>query len=135
MTKRSTSSLSHRSTKGLKIAILLLIILFVAEAIGGFIYINSKADKVDGNTSSQTTNPAPADKTKGASSTDRIVMTINGSHDTYVLRGEEYVEGYCHAVDLDEGDITSSIEMTTRSPTPLPTRKNNQRAASESCMW
>ncbi|MDO5117766.1 MAG: DUF5011 domain-containing protein [Eggerthellaceae bacterium] len=110
-TTRTTKTRSGRSTKGLKIAIILLIIVFVAEAIGGFFYINSKADKVASDTTGQTTNPDVTDKTKGASSTDRIVMTINGSHDTYVLRGEEYVEGYCHAVDLDEGDITASIEI------------------------
>ena len=100
-----------RSTKGLMIVIALLAIIFVAEAIGGFFYINSKMENVDSGTANPTANPAPADKTKGTSSSDRIVMTLNGSHDTYVLRGENYVEGYCHAVDLDEGDITSSIEI------------------------
>ena len=107
---RTRNAASNRSTKGLKILIALLAIVLAAEAIGGFAYIRSKLVGTDPATSGQTENPAPADKSKGASSTDRIVMTLNGSHDTYVLRGEEYVEGGCHAVDLDEGDITSSIE-------------------------
>lgn len=116
MTKRTQTAPNGqgskgRSMKGLKIAIVLLVIVFIAEAIGGFFYISSKAGKTDSGTGTTTENPAPTDKSKGTSSSDRIVMTINGSHDTYVLRGEQYVEGGCHAVDLDEGDITASIEI------------------------
>lgn len=43
---------------------------------------------------------------------DDVVMTIAGDRDTYVLKGEEYIEAGCHAVDPDVGDITSSIETT-----------------------
>ncbi len=38
-----------------------------------------------------------------------VVMTLGGSQTTYVLVGEEYLEAGCHAVDPDEGDITSTI--------------------------
>lgn len=45
-------------------------------------------------------------------SADDVVMTVAGDRDTYVLKGEEYIEAGCHAVDPDVGDITSSIETT-----------------------
>ena len=116
MTKRTQTAPNGqgskgRSMKGLKNTIVLLSNVFIAEAIGGFFYISSKAGKADSGTGTTTENPAPTDKSKGTASSDRIVMTINGSHDTYVLRGEQYVEGGCHAVDLDEGDIIASIEI------------------------
>ncbi len=36
----------------------------------------------------------------------RIVMTLGGSADTYVKRGEGYVDGGCYAHDRDDGMIT-----------------------------
>ncbi len=41
---------------------------------------------------------------------DDVVMTVAGDVDTYVLKGEEYLEAGCHAVDPDAGDITDSVE-------------------------
>lgn len=43
---------------------------------------------------------------------DDVVMTVAGDVDTYVLKGEEYLEAGCHAVDPDVGDITSSVETS-----------------------
>lgn len=43
---------------------------------------------------------------------DNVVMTVAGDVDTYVLKGEEYLEAGCHAVDPDAGDITSSVETS-----------------------
>lgn len=45
-------------------------------------------------------------------SADDVVMTVAGDRDTYVLKGEEYIEAGCHAVDPDVGDITSSVETS-----------------------
>jgi len=39
-----------------------------------------------------------------------VVMTLGGSADTYVLKGEDYLEAGCHAVDRTEGDITSTVK-------------------------
>ena len=47
-------------------------------------------------------------------------MTLGGDEDTYVLKGEDYIEGGCHAVEPEDGDITSSIvtegEVDTSKP-------------------
>ena len=40
----------------------------------------------------------------------RIVMTLRGSADTMVLKGESYIEPGCRATDKQEGDISASIE-------------------------
>ena len=39
----------------------------------------------------------------------RIVMTLAGSADTYVKRGESYVEGGCYAHDAADGQITDKV--------------------------
>ncbi len=67
-------------------------------------------------------------------------MTLGGSADTYVLQGEEYLEAGCHAVDPEEGDITStvvvegspdtSVRVITSSRTPPPPRTDPSRARS-----
>ena len=42
-----------------------------------------------------------------------IVMTLHGDEDTLVLKGEQYIEGGCHAVDVAaRKDITSSIAIS-----------------------
>lgn len=40
---------------------------------------------------------------------DNIVMTLGGSRDTYVLKGEEYLEAGCHAIETGVGDITDTV--------------------------
>lgn len=39
----------------------------------------------------------------------RIVMTLAGSADTYVKRGESYTEGGCYAHDATDGQITDKV--------------------------
>jgi peptidoglycan/xylan/chitin deacetylase (PgdA/CDA1 family) len=39
----------------------------------------------------------------------RIVMTLAGSADTYVKRGESYIEGGCYAHDATDGQITDKV--------------------------
>lgn len=47
-------------------------------------------------------------------------MTLGGSADTFVLVGEEYLEAGCHAVDLEEGDITSTVVVEGVPDTSTP---------------
>ena len=51
---------------------------------------------------------------------DDVVMTLGGSADTYVLRGEEYLEAGCHAVDLKEGDISETVIIGGAPDTAMP---------------
>ncbi|MDO4854445.1 MAG: DUF5011 domain-containing protein [Coriobacteriia bacterium] len=53
--------------------------------------------------------------TNGTSSTDnadkgQIILTLGGSADTYVAKGEEYIESGCHAFDKTDGNITSQVK-------------------------
>jgi peptidoglycan/xylan/chitin deacetylase (PgdA/CDA1 family) len=41
-----------------------------------------------------------------------IVMTLGGSADTYVKRGEDYVDGGCYAHDRTDGMITDKVTAT-----------------------
>ena len=47
---------------------------------------------------------------------DDVVMTLGGSADTYVLEGEDYLEAGCHALDPEEGDITSTVVVEKGLP-------------------
>lgn len=42
----------------------------------------------------------------------RVVMTLCGSHDTYVRLGESYIEGGCLVRDRKDGSLTSSVHVT-----------------------
>ena len=77
---------------------------------------------------------------------DDVVMTIAGDRDTDVLKGEEYIEAGCHAVDPDTGDITSSggnhrhreLQRAGRlrgEPTPPPPPTARRRRPSAMSMW
>ncbi len=45
-----------------------------------------------------------------AASSSQIILTLAGSADTYVAKGEEYIESGCHAFDKTDGDITSQLK-------------------------
>ena len=47
-----------------------------------------------------------------AAISENIVMTLQGSKDTYVLKGESYIESGCHATDKEEGSITGSVKAS-----------------------
>ncbi|WP_165061927.1 immunoglobulin-like domain-containing protein [Adlercreutzia sp. ZJ154] len=52
-----------------------------------------------------------------------VVMTLGGSRNTYVLKGEEYLEAGCHAVDPDaqnSPDITSTVQISGNVDTSVP---------------
>ena len=42
----------------------------------------------------------------------RIVLSLGGDEDTYVKQGEDYIEGGCHARDVQEGNLTSSVKVS-----------------------
>lgn len=42
----------------------------------------------------------------------RIIMNLNGSEDTYVLKGESYIESGCHVLDKEEGDLTDRVQTS-----------------------
>ena len=63
----------------------------------------------------QTSQAASSSSATGASSTDaadkgQIILTLGGSADTYVAKGEEYIESGCHAFDKTDGNITSQVK-------------------------
>lgn len=41
----------------------------------------------------------------------QMVMNLNGSADTYVKQGQPYIESGCHVIDMNEGNLTSSVEV------------------------
>lgn len=42
---------------------------------------------------------------------NRIIINLNGSENTYVLKNEKYVESGCHVVDKKDGNITSEVTV------------------------
>jgi len=76
----------------------------------------------DATSSSQATATDSASTTDTASSTSttpvttapdgRIVLSLDGDEDTYVKQGESYIEGGCHARDVQEGNLTSSVQVS-----------------------
>ncbi len=41
----------------------------------------------------------------------RLVMNLNGSEETYVKKGEPYIESGCHVIDKKEGNLTSKVQI------------------------
>ncbi len=39
-------------------------------------------------------------------------MNLNGSQDTYVLKGQKYIESGCHVIDQNEGNLTDQVKIT-----------------------
>lgn len=42
---------------------------------------------------------------------DALIMNLNGSADTYVKQGEQYIESGCHVIDKNEGNLTSMVQI------------------------
>ena len=51
---------------------------------------------------------------------DTVTMTLGSGPETYVLKGEEYLEPGCHAFDANEGDVTSSVAIDGAVDTATP---------------
>ncbi len=49
-----------------------------------------------------------------------IVIGVNGSETTYVLKGEQYVEGGAHAIEPEDGVLTGNIVTTGTVDTNTP---------------
>ena len=47
----------------------------------------------------------------------QIVMNLNGSQDTYVLKGQKYIESGCHVIDQNEGNLTDQVKITGKVDT------------------
>ena len=65
-----------------------------------------------------TSNTASAEEAAPVAET--VTMTLGGGPETYVLKGEEYLEPGCHAFDANEGDITSSVAIDGSVDTTTP---------------
>lgn len=67
----------------------------------------------EGTAQEETQEDTTADESStGLPNDGRIVMTLAGSADTYVKRGESYVEGGCYAHDATDGQITDKVTET-----------------------
>ena len=50
----------------------------------------------------------------------RIVMNLNGSEDTYVLKDDPYIESFCHVIDKKTGQQISDITINGNVDTSTP---------------
>lgn len=69
--------------------------------------------------------PTPTHKTLTRNSVPKldpgnIVIGVNGSETTYVLKGEQYVEGGAHAIEPEDGVLTPNITTTGTVDTNTP---------------
>lgn len=90
-----------------------LVALLVAAGVAVTLALDAQggARRADDSLTVADTAAQDASPSQGASgSSDRIVMTLGGSADTYVLVGEDYLEAGCHAVDRQGGDVTASVQ-------------------------
>lgn len=47
----------------------------------------------------------------------QIIMNLNGSQDTYVIKGQKYIESGCHVIDQNEGDLTHQVKISGKVDT------------------
>ena len=87
------------------------------RAVGRFRLVGGPSDPAPG---SDLLASAGSDQVAERKTADDVVMTLGGSADTYVLQGEEYLEAGCHAVDPEEGDITSTVVVEGSPDTSVP---------------
>lgn len=50
----------------------------------------------------------------------RIVMNLNGSEDTYILKDDPYIESFCHVIDKKTGQQISDITINGNVDTSTP---------------
>ena len=129
----------RRSRKGLVAAV--LAIALIAMGAGGFFMLNRGSDAetnatptpaVSQNQSenasvsdTQSTEPETTDEGSGTSAAapadpGDIVIGVNGDPDTYVLVGEEYIEGGAHAAEPIDGILNNAIETNGDVDTSTP---------------
>ena len=89
---------------GIAVVVVILIVVLALRGCGG----GENADTQDASSDANniyTTEATPLEE-------GRIVMTLGGDADTIVLLGEDYIESGCHAIDKQEGNITTNVQIT-----------------------
>lgn len=114
--RTTTSARPPRSKAPLVVAIVVILAIAAVVAALAFAFGNGsgpEAQKVGSSAEPMSSTTFSEDlPSETVVAADDVVMTIAGDRETYVLKGEEYIESGCHAVDPDVGDITSSVEVT-----------------------
>lgn len=111
----------RRIVAGVLCAILVAVgVFFAANALGGAGATND-ATNPDASTNFDAANPEASSSGEEAVAppvADSIVMTLNGGKDTYVLVGENFLDGGCHAYDAAEGNlpVTTTGDVDTATP-------------------
>ena len=119
--RRRSSRQRRRRTVGIVVAavaiVAVAVVAFVLPRILGG--TGSSAASTPANTTGSVS-ATDASSSSSASSTTpvtnapdgRIVLSLGGDEDTYVKQGEDYIEGGCHARDVQEGNLTSSVKVS-----------------------
>lgn len=104
------------------IAVLLAVLAIVAVGVVALVFFTQRTAPEQTSTEFNTFGDAPQTRQAGIPgagaganvAAEGVVMTLGGSADTYVLRGEQYLEAGCHALDQNatgENDITSTVTI------------------------
>ena len=90
--------------------IILLVVAIVLLGVVAFLFLNKPQNTGDTAVSgSDSESLAVSDANTSTVQSDTIVMTIKGDSKTRVLKGEEYLEAGCHAVDTQNKEILSDV--------------------------
>ena len=117
----SSRTRTARRRRHVIIAVAAVVIIGVALALFAIprLFGSSGADAASSSQTSATTSTPTADTSTSSSTTPvttapdgRIVLSLGGDEDTYVKQGEDYIEGGCHARDVQEGNLTSSVQIS-----------------------
>jgi peptidoglycan/xylan/chitin deacetylase (PgdA/CDA1 family) len=78
-------------------------------AFSGMKGLSGVSESTETNSATSTPIDSLSKPAGGAALADDVVMTLWGSADTYMLRGEEYIESGCNATQAGVGNIASSV--------------------------
>ena len=108
-----------RNPRGRVAGIAAALILIALVGIGGTALF--RAASKGGNPSQDKPGSAPIieDSTTGGG-TGKIVIGLNGDADTYVLKGEEYLEAGAHAAEPTDGLLNAKIKTSGKVDTSKP---------------
>ncbi|MDO5328743.1 MAG: DUF5011 domain-containing protein [Coriobacteriia bacterium] len=99
MTARSRNIHYRKQQNKGKIFVISIFVLILFAVLSFFVFgnLNNIADE-----------PAIINAEK----TDTIIITLHGDENTQVLKGEDYIESWAHAVDKKDGNITDKITIS-----------------------